>query len=1248
MRVYPHPETGARDRFWCAAQDERGVMYFGSDQLITFDGEHWKYVAIPNAVAIRSVAIAPGGRVWIAAINEIGYLDRGPTGTLGDYHSLVPRLPPDCPPLQDVWHVLLRSDGSVVFVTNDAVLVWDGARFAIDRLPGARRLIAVQSADTIYVGHGKLGLWELAGDALRQVATPDAMQHDAAFWMKRDGPSWRFAMDGGVFQFDGRGLRPIPTGADDFLRTNPVMAVCALPDDTLCFATGFGGVAAVNLARSYHRIFGRRDGLPSLSVLSVFTDHEGALWTMSGAGLTRMFLDGRAWLFDEAQGLTGRVCRGIAEQGDAVLIATDDGVFRIETSGSAPVEPRRLTSFNGFYIEILGTPDGLLAAGYKGVYQLAGDTLSTLYQTNNDVVAFQQSSRRPESYLLADNFDLVRLSRSEHGRFDASRVAHFHDLPRSFAEDTAGTLWVGTEAHGVWKVQEGTPHPPERLMRPDGSAITGSAIVAEMRDLIAIGSDSGLELLNPQTGEVAKVAGAPTTLVRAISNEDANGGRWMAFASPFASAARIPILGRFVIDRSGIPSWTSVATPGLDQLGDITRLFVDHRGILWVGGNQASLRLDPTRLKAVEAPHAPLLLSGDHATLPADHKPLALQFASLEYTRPQAVRFQTRLSGSNWSAPTDNTHITLAGLRDGDYEFAVRLINDAGLVGPAATWKFKVLPPWYRTTTAFTVWSALALLGFFGAVQWRSAYLRRHNAQLEALVRKKTEQLEKANAAKSDFLANMSHEIRNPISGIVGLSLAMDETSLDARQRQLNDSIRSCAALLATLVDDVLDFSRIEAGRVDLRPAPFDLRASLEQCLAMVDEEVRRHGGELRLEFADTLPAAVVGDSARVQQIVLNYLTNAQKFAPGKLIVVGARPAPGAGIRLFVRDEGPGIASAELATLFTKFTRLEPARTGNIRGSGLGLAVCRLLASKMGGTVGADSTPGQGSCFWADLPLPTAAPASPAPAGTAPAAAPAAPLHALIVEDIDYNATAMQAVLRKLGVTSEVASDGPTALAKLQATFYDVAFMDWNLPGMIGTEVVSRYRAVEPPHRRTIIIATTAYSADFNREACLEAGMDAFIAKPFTPEKISAALRDLRGSLRAAVSVVVPHDPAPAPPAAATDVDLQMLRLLADDSPAGLAGQIDRYLDSFQADRAALARVVASGPAREIHRLAHRLVSHASVVKYEPLVRLARELQAHAASEDTERRRRLFAEFEREFAQLRSKLDSFRASTAPA
>ena len=337
------------------------------------------------------------------------------------------------------------------------------------------------------------------------------------------------------------------------------------------------------------------------------------------------------------------------------------------------------------------------------------------------------------------------------------------------------------------------------------------------------------------------------------------------------------------------------------------------------------------------------------------------------------------------------------------------------------------------------------------------------------------------------------------------------------------------------------------------------------------------------------------------------------------------------------------MTEAEIATLFTKFTRLESARAGNIRGTGLGLAVCRLLAGKMGGRVGVDSKPGEGSCFWAEVPFVAM---SDGGSGATARPARAAPLRALIVEDIDYNVVAMQAVLRKLDIQSDVVNDGIAALARLQNSYYDVAFLDWNLPGMIGTEVASRYRAVEPSTRRTIIIATTAHSSDFNKEACLQAGMDAFISKPITPAKIADALRDLAGPLRTAASIEVRSQHITLEPPG--EIDLEMLRFLGNETLEGLGSQIDRFLASFDSDRVSARRIIETGEREEIHRIAHRLLSHCSVVKYERLSQPGLGTAAKPADASPERLQGLFAEFESEFATFRYKLESIRASTGPA
>jgi signal transduction histidine kinase/CheY-like chemotaxis protein/HPt (histidine-containing phosphotransfer) domain-containing protein len=986
----------------------------------------------------------------------------------------------------------------------------------------------------------------------------------------------------------------------------------------------------------------------SRTTYSLFTAHDGAVWATSPVGITRIDFVSGVTAFDSRQGLTGKPSHSIAQCGNEVLVATAEGVFGLPIGGS-PEPFHSLPEMSGLYYSLETSKDGsVYAAGFKRVDRIGLGHVNKVFSSINDIFLFRPSSTEPGSFIAVSNYDVMRVVENAENGPAAAMLGHVPDGPTSMAEDRDGNIWVATLKNGAYLIDRRGNAPAQRIRvgGPTGEDETTPVAVSRVGDYVAVFTRSGAKLYSSFGRPPVPLDATPKAAAVATSNCDASGSMWIAFESPFTEGKRTPVIGRLSVAPNGQNSWKPYAVPGLPQLGEVLSLFVDNRGIVWVGGSDGLLRLDPAHLEPVETPRTPLLVAsvGRDERLPADRNSVGFDFSAVEFSRRSAYRFETRLSGgrNEWSAPTSDNHILLAGLQSGHYEFAVRLVNEAGVTGPASVLRFTVLPPWYRTLPALVGFALLVIAGFYGALQWRLAFLRRQNVRLEALVKKKTEQLEKANEAKSEFLANMSHEIRNPIQGILGLAMAFEDTPMDERQKHLTDSINSCANLLATLVDDVLDFSKIEAGKIELRSAPFSPRILLEQCVAMVNEEARAKGSSISVSIAGRLPEQFIGDSARVQQIVLNYLTNALKFGGGKPIVVGATPGFHDRVRYFVKDQGPGMTEAEMATLFTKFTRLESARTNNIRGTGLGLAVCRLLAGKMGGRVGVESKPGEGSTFWAEIPFLEVKESAKT---EAPKFGKTTTLRALIVEDIDYNVIAMQAVLRKLDIQSDVVTDGNTALERLKASFYDVVFLDWNLPGINGIEVAAKYRAAEPPTRRSIIIATTAHSADINREACLKAGMDAFISKPITPDKIAAALRDLRGSLRTAASIEVRSQNITLEPPG--EIDLEMLRFLGNETLEGLGNQIDRFMGSFDSDRIAARGIIATGERTEIHRIAHRLLSHCSVVKHRRLSEIAVEIQRSSASASPDRLQQLFAEFEAEFAVFRYKLESIRSSIAP-
>ena len=1242
---YTSRDTGISGFSWSTVQDGSGMLYFGCDQVFTFDGDRWAHYPVPGSYAVRALALGSQGRLWVGAVNEVGYFDRTEQG-LSAYHSLVENLPEGARELGNVWQVFARAGGAA-YVTASSVLVWDGAALTSYPVPGSGRAQAMLADGKIFVYRGSV--WSLENDGLREFIPSQTLGKAGVVWMEKSSIGWLLLTTNGLFNLVDGKLAEIDADASEFIRKNNALCACRLPQGDLCIGTLSGGIAIVGTDGSLKRVIATEDGLLSHSVFSLLVAQDGALWATSPEGITRFALNNGVTLFDAHQGLTGKYVLSVAQSGSRILVATGQGVFGLATGVGGEARFAASPELTERYTDLEPVPDGsVYAAGVKRVDRIREDRAELSLASETDVFLFRRSLANPGSFLLANGFDIERLSPSAGGALQATVLAHMPDRPVSLAEDGGGDVWVGTVTRGAFLIPKdaSASSPPISVAPTNGPP--GMGHVARVNDAIAVFTLSGVVLYPPPWKTPLLLSALPRTPAVALSNRDAAGAVWVAFASPFADGPTTPVIGRLSVGADGSASWVPHAVPGLAQLGEVESLYVDARGIVWLGAVDGLLRLVPGELATVGAPRAPILRASvaAGARIPANRNSVSFDFSAAEFGRRETVRYQTRFSGgaNEWSAPTNSDHLDLAGLQNGPYEFSARVVNDSGMASSPTVWRFTVLPPWYKTAPALASFGLMVAAGFFGAFQWRLAFLRRQNARLEALVRKKTEQLEKANEAKSEFLANMSHEIRNPISGILGLALAFEETVLDKRQRYLADSINSCATLLATLVDDVLDFSKIEAGKMELRSAPFSLRVLLEQCVSMVTMNARADGTEITIAIEPDVPGQLVGDSARVQQIVLNYLTNALKFGAGKPIVVGASAVLHGRVRFFVRDRGPGMTEAEIATLFTKFTRLESARTSNIRGTGLGLAVCRLLAGKMGGRVGVESKPGEGSTFWAEIPFVTLRDTGKA---EAPVARRAAPLRALIVEDIDYNVIAMQAMLRKLDIQSDVVNDGPTALERLKATHYDVAFLDWNLPGLVGTEVAARYRAVEPSTQRTIIIATTAYSADFNRDACLQAGMDAFISKPITPGKISDALRDLGGPMRTAASVEVrSQNITLAPPAA--EIDLEMLRFLGNETLEGLHSQIDRFLAAFDADRTNARAIVATGEREEIHRIAHRLLSHCSVVKYERLSRVALELQNSSASAHPDKLQQIFADFEREFAAFRCKLESIRASTGPA
>lgn len=517
----------------------------------------------------------------------------------------------------------------------------------------------------------------------------------------------------------------------------------------------------------------------------------------------------------------------------------------------------------------------------------------------------------------------------------------------------------------------------------------------------------------------------------------------------------------------------------------------------------------------------------------------------------------------------------------------------------------------------------------------RTDITQRKTFEEQALIARDAAQA--ANRAKSDFLANMSHEIRTPMNGIIGMTdLAIDASSDEERQECLT-VIKSSAQSLLGIINDILDFSKIEAGKLSIERIDFDLRHTVTDCLRSISSRASEKGIELVCDIDDEVPDSVRGDPTRLRQILLNLVGNAIKFTERGEIVVRIKQLAAnerATHLLFsVKDTGIGIPPDKLSSIFEAFTQADTSITRRFGGTGLGLTITQRLLDLMGGHMEVESTPGKGSTFSFTLPMgiPDKAYATSeaiAPKGDIPPAQRNTPLSILLVEDNPVNQKLATRILEKWGHTVTLAHNGSDALDLVASNkAFDLALMDLHMPVMGGIEATQRIRRLEAENNlpRLRIVAMTASAMPSDRKACLDAGMDDYLAKPIVFDELAAKLGQApaRAGGTPPAGFAVPPAPTFDYAAAVQAMDPEMIEIL---TPAFL----EHYPDELEALRAALS----TGDASESLRRAHGLKGTLAAFGAEPARTCAAEIEALAKAGDLETASRLYTHLVDHIGQL--------------
>ncbi|MDF1523175.1 MAG: ATP-binding protein [Trueperaceae bacterium] len=516
----------------------------------------------------------------------------------------------------------------------------------------------------------------------------------------------------------------------------------------------------------------------------------------------------------------------------------------------------------------------------------------------------------------------------------------------------------------------------------------------------------------------------------------------------------------------------------------------------------------------------------------------------------------------------------------------------------------------------------------------REELFARLEASNEAL-RRSTAEAREAGEAKAQFLATMSHEIRTPMNAILGMNRLALRTDLTSEQRGYLEKVELSSRHLLGVIDDVLDVSKLAAGKVELEIGVLDVRRMLEEAVTLVGDAAAAKGLRLSYTVADGVPAAVAGDALRLRQVLVNLVSNAVKFTAEGAVALSVAPlavdGDGALLRFAVHDTGIGLTAAQRAGLFTSFAQADATITRRYGGTGLGLAISKSLAELMGGEIGVESTPGEGSTFWftARLGHAVVVPATDAERAADVAASGVPPrfdaaLQVLVVEDNAVNREVATALLDEVGLHPTLAGDGREALALLQRERFDLVLMDVQMPvvdGLSATRVLRGELGLHDPP----IVATTANALADDRERYLAAGMNDVVTKPIEPEDLWRALRAWLPAAGAAATapaavpagaengndgaVVAPAHPEPAArpgesapsspetptlPRHVAGLDVERGLRFTRGRPDLFLDLLGRFLDDQRDAPAKIAQALAAGDAATAERLAHTLRGVAS------------------------------------------------------